>query len=260
MITGAESGKGRQRYGARKPSLRIGCCVSGLAHLCCVLVLGSLHSRLLSAGEARLDDDFAESEMLAVDLATEIGPAAPPELGADLGIRPVSRPDAPVRKTRQRRQPDATGAPTVLTTSAPMPAAGLDDDFDEFARTSTADVLDELDEALEEEPAAPVPAPEVAPPKIPQVSAGLARSLRVYDYFPSMPEPARLAGLAQAVLVQICVSGSGGVSEITMDHRAAASLEEALRSAIRTWRYRPLMVQGSATPFCHALEIRYVTN
>lgn len=270
MTSGEDCGQGRPMKGARTRSLSVGCGVSALGHLCCVVVLASFSSRLLPPDMTRLDDD--SSDLLTVDLASEIGPALPPVSAALMRRVPWASPTA--AQPRQRRpsvapvvKPLAQAVPDgALSGNTLVAGAAFEDAVDVLGASSTADVLDDLDDEAESVPAVvtvepPPAASEGNPPgKIPHVSALVARALRVYDYFPNLPEPARLAGLAQTVQAEICVSGSGGVSEITMDHRAAASLEEALRSAIRTWRYRPLLVQGAATPFCHALEVRYLSN
>jgi outer membrane biosynthesis protein TonB len=103
--------------------------------------------------------------------------------------------------------------------------------------------------------------PLASPPSpVFHVSAGLAQALRVYDVFPSMPDAMRAAGIAAAVSVEICVTDSGNVSEVTLDTATAPALRDVLRSAIRTWRYRPLVLAGSATPFCHDMQVRYSVN
>jgi hypothetical protein len=106
------------------------------------------------------------------------------------------------------------------------------------------------------------PAPEPAAPTraVFHVSAGVAQSLRVYDVYPSMPDAMRAAGIAAAVDVQICVANNGAVSGVTMSTEAAPALRDVLSSAIRTWRYRPLVLAGNATPFCHDMQLRYSVN
>jgi hypothetical protein len=83
----------------------------------------------------------------------------------------------------------------------------------------------------------------------------VARQLRVYDAFPSMPGQPGAA--RYAALVTICVSERGQVTEANIDPGVPAPYARALREAILTWRYRPLAVAGMSRPFCHLLRVVY---
>jgi outer membrane biosynthesis protein TonB len=222
-------------------------------HVCVVFALAWLHSPRVPLYAAVADDEVVESS-IAVDLDAELGPAVAPT-----PPRPVlARPRPPTAKERVAR--DASAVVDRRQPASSQPSDPLDD-FEAWYAQGAADVLEALDD---DEPAptrpAPVPPDKATPLKLPHVSAGLARALRFYDDFPSLPELARAAGPRQVVDIEICVTDGGVVSEITMDHRAAAALEDALRTAIRTWRYRPLVIGGTARPFCHELEIRYTSS
>jgi hypothetical protein len=120
-----------------------------------------------------------------------------------------------------------------------------------------------------------LPAPETPPPTAgsapapasgvrslgarPVLSPATARALRVYDVYPAPPEPLR-AGVVHVLLADICVSDRGLVSDVSMAPGGAAALESALRAAIRTWRYRPLLLDGVPTPFCHPMRFIYRQN
>lgn len=127
---------------------------------------------------------------------------------------------------------------------------------------------DEDIDANQEEPVEePAPPPLVAEPPAPAAQIrqlllpAAARALRVYDVFPSMPSPRReLASVEQARTVEVCVSDRGAVSDAVIDGRRQDAFDRTLRAAILTWRYRPLTVNGRATPFCHLMRVSYRVN
>jgi hypothetical protein len=107
--------------------------------------------------------------------------------------------------------------------------------------------------------AAPTPTPAsgrrmVATPTI--LSPAAARALRTYDVYPAPKEPLP-TGVPQVLAADICVSDRGVVSDVSVAPSGLASLETALRAAIWTWRYRPLLLDGLPTPFCHPMRFIY---
>jgi hypothetical protein len=94
----------------------------------------------------------------------------------------------------------------------------------------------------------------------PVLSAAAAKALRIHDVYPVPPEPLRPPGVAHVVVADICVSARGLVSDVSVASGGAAALEGALRTAIRTWRYRPLLLEGTPTPFCHAMRFIYTDD
>jgi hypothetical protein len=99
-------------------------------------------------------------------------------------------------------------------------------------------------------------APSTQPAQPVQLPSGTARSLRVYDTFPRLPELLRRQQRTESIDVNICVSERGSVSTVRLEG-ASPSFEGTLREAIFKWRYRPLIQQGTATPFCHPLRLAY---
>jgi TonB family protein len=97
------------------------------------------------------------------------------------------------------------------------------------------------------------------PTPVKHVAANVAQALRIYDPYPDLPDALRADG-NHTVLVEICVSAQGEVRDVTMDHRSAAAFERILETAIRNWRYQPLIEGGAAQPFCHDMEIAYSTR
>jgi hypothetical protein len=83
----------------------------------------------------------------------------------------------------------------------------------------------------------------------------IARALRIYDTFPSFG-----SRTGADVDVRVCVSAQGAVSDASVDDRQSGAFSDTLRAAILSWRYRPLMVNGLPTPFCHLMHISYRTS
>jgi hypothetical protein len=94
-----------------------------------------------------------------------------------------------------------------------------------------------------------------ASPAEPAVEPEVARALRVYDAFPSLPDQAVRA--RPDLDVKVCVSTQGAVSDAVIVHGPPDSSSETLRAAILRWRYRPFAPDGTPTPFCHLMRISY---
>jgi hypothetical protein len=114
-------------------------------------------------------------------------------------------------------------------------------------------------------PAAPATSPpiEIAGPVAasgaePAVEPEVARALRVYDAFPSLPDQAVRA--RPDLDVRVCVSTQGAVSDAVIVRGPADPSNETLRAAILRWRYRPFAPDGTPTPFCHLMRISYRVN
>ncbi len=101
-------------------------------------------------------------------------------------------------------------------------------------------------------------APASVPPPPKWIDADLAKELRTHDPLPRLPPAMRAASVNYVVLFEICVSREGTVTDVTVPGARNDPLVDALRATVRTWRYRPLVVNGSAVPFCHLTRIRYV--
>jgi hypothetical protein len=91
----------------------------------------------------------------------------------------------------------------------------------------------------------------------PYVSLREATSLRQYDFFPRLPAGAWGAAGPYVVAAEICVSAEGTVSEATLMTAASPQLDPVVLDAIRTWRYRPRLIDGAPGPFCHRVTIKY---
>jgi TonB family protein len=59
------------------------------------------------------------------------------------------------------------------------------------------------------------------------------------------------------VVVELCVSEQGRVSEAELLSRASDRLDPVVLAAVRGWRYRPHLESGIPRPFCHGVVIKY---
>lgn len=101
------------------------------------------------------------------------------------------------------------------------------------------------------------PSEAVEQRQVPYVSLQEATDLRQYDFFPRLPAAAWRSPWPYRVMLDVCVSASGSVSHAAFTRRASPALDPVVLSAVRTWRYRPRLVDGRATPFCHSVAIEY---
>jgi outer membrane biosynthesis protein TonB len=92
-----------------------------------------------------------------------------------------------------------------------------------------------------------------------EVPPSEARYLRTYESFPSLPRSLWVSGRSYAVLAQVCVAIDGGVSGVSIRNGAAPELDRAITATVRSWRYRPRVVEGAARPFCHLMRFVYTT-
>ncbi len=91
-----------------------------------------------------------------------------------------------------------------------------------------------------------------------ELSAGAAAYLRTYETFPSLPDGSWSWTRRTYVFhLQVCVTESGQVDDVVMQRGTRPDLDAHLSRAVRTWRYRPWIVSGSARPFCHPMRITY---
>jgi hypothetical protein len=89
------------------------------------------------------------------------------------------------------------------------------------------------------------------------LTASEARYLRIHDVFPDLPSSLRQGRAAYLVQARICVDPDGEVATVRIEHGAEPTLDGAIVAAVRTWRYRPLVLAGIARPFCHLMLFNY---
>jgi protein TonB len=103
---------------------------------------------------------------------------------------------------------------------------------------------------------------EVAPVLLPPSVGTSQRLTDITDpaFRPALPPGLNRAGMAVRSLLRICVSIEGTVTDVKFIRSGDPAVDRGWEATIRRWRYRPFMVQGRPTPFCHPLmlEVRAV--
>ena len=77
---------------------------------------------------------------------------------------------------------------------------------------------------------------------------------------PDFPALLRRSGRFYVVLAKICVSRTGSVDSVTILQGADTLLDGNVVSAVKKWRYRPLMADSNAVPFCYFGRFEFKAN
>jgi hypothetical protein len=95
------------------------------------------------------------------------------------------------------------------------------------------------------------PAPR-ALPAVAELSSRQGSYLRISDSFPEN-------GLGRhfTVVMRVCVAATGAVDSVTVQESGGPDADRMLARDLRSWRYRPLMMEGIPTPFCHCIRMDY---
>jgi len=93
------------------------------------------------------------------------------------------------------------------------------------------------------------PAPPGGAPKMLAPQMGALQKSGGAD--PDFPPVLRRPGRSYLVMAKICVSRAGAVDSVTILQGADAQLDRNVVSAVKTWRYRPLLANDTAVPFCY---------
>jgi protein TonB len=106
-------------------------------------------------------------------------------------------------------------------------------------------------------PPPPPPPPKPTGPKI--VSARIGRGQLLIDpnaerYRVKLPLALARTGETYTAMLRLCVSAEGRVTSVQVLKGAGAALDGQFPSVMGRWRYRPLIADGVATPFCYVLR------
>ncbi|MFZ5896655.1 MAG: energy transducer TonB [Myxococcota bacterium] len=113
-------------------------------------------------------------------------------------------------------------------------------------------------------PAPPPPPKEDAPPKF--VPPNVAAQQLLTDprtnpaYRVIMPAAFSSAGMRLWAMVKICVSKAGSVADVKLIKGMDPAVDPLLLSKIRTWRYRPMSIDGQPIAFCYNLRYEHATQ
>jgi len=114
-------------------------------------------------------------------------------------------------------------------------------------KVSIADSLDQLPPPLPPPPPPP-PAPGAAAtqgdqPRIVNISAGVAAGMLIAKTNPVYPVDAKKAGVSGTVVLEAIISEYGEVRALKVIS-GPAQLQQAALDAVKTWRYRPYLLNG----------------
>ncbi len=79
----------------------------------------------------------------------------------------------------------------------------------------------------------------------------MAAQQRISGAEPDFPAHLRRAGANYLVMVKIVVGVSGAVESVTLQKRADPTLDGIVVATVKTWRFRPLMANGTPVPFSY---------
>jgi len=96
-----------------------------------------------------------------------------------------------------------------------------------------------------------------SPQGVPYAPLKESTDLRTYDVFPPLPASQWTSDRPYVVVLDVCVSGDGQVSDVALVKPASRIFDPVVLDAVRTWRYKPRLVDGEARAFCHVVAIKY---
>ncbi len=111
-------------------------------------------------------------------------------------------------------------------------------------------------------PPPPAPVAPPAPPKFVSPAIGSQQLLinpRVPPYRVVLPPAFAQTGMRLWAMLQICVAPTGNVSSVSLIKGMDPKVDPLLQSKVRTWRYKPMTVDGAPVPFCYRLRYEHQT-
>jgi len=101
-------------------------------------------------------------------------------------------------------------------------------------------------------------APQAAAPKMLAPQMGALQKQSGDD--PDFPAMLRRSGMVYVVLTKICVSRLGTVDSVSILKGTDPTLDKNVVSAVKGWRYRPLLADNNAVPFCYFGRFEFKSN
>lgn len=162
-------------------------------------------------------------------------------------------PSATPQPVRRRTLAQPLDVPDQIS-EAPVPAAVISDtasdgvDPSVGSLTASAPVIPVAPPAPPPRPVAhgPIQLPENAQPPEPLAS----------NASPAYPEAARASGVSATVIAKIVVLENGSVGDIEI-MRGHPAFDDEVRRVLRTWRFRPALVEGRATAVYRIIRIPF---
>jgi protein TonB len=108
----------------------------------------------------------------------------------------------------------------------------------------------------------PPPKPEDAAPKfLPPNIAGqqlLTDPRKDPRYRVALPPALGSAGMRLWAMLKVCVSEEGDVSDVKIIKSMDATADSLLQAKIKTWRYKPINIDGHAVRFCYNFRYEHL--
>ena len=142
------------------------------------------------------------------------------------------------------------------SSDASAPPAGHPQNSAETAPQAKRDAVSAPTHPLAEKP---VLSHETLPNQPTAVDPAIASTMKLSGAPPVYPAVAKAAGLQGTVVVALTVAPDGSVSDA---HAISgpALLQAAAITAVRSWRYRPFLVFGKASPFETQVSINFTIS
>ena len=100
------------------------------------------------------------------------------------------------------------------------------------------------------------PAVKVAPPKKVNISAGVEEGLLIQKTQPVYPPIAKAARVQGTVVLQATISKQGTIKDLKVVS-GPAMLQQSAMEAVRTWRYRPYLLNGEPVEVETTINVIY---
>ena len=105
----------------------------------------------------------------------------------------------------------------------------------------------------------PPPPPPLAPPKPVRVGGHIIAPRMIHRVAPEYPRVARDGRVQGVVILEATVSAQGHVQSVRV-LRANPLLQDAAVRAVKKWRYDPLLLNGTPTPFVLTVTVSFSLN
>lgn len=112
------------------------------------------------------------------------------------------------------------------------------------------------------QPAAPPPPAPPAPPKFVSPSIGKGQMLvdpSVPPYRFVLPPAFASPGKQLWAMLQICIAVNGNVASVSIVKSMDPKVDGLLQSKARTWRHKPMNIDGKPIPYCYRLRYNHQT-
>jgi TonB family protein len=97
-----------------------------------------------------------------------------------------------------------------------------------------------------------------APKMLPPQMGALQKASGEDPDFPAVLR--QRAGMLYVVLAKICVARTGTVDSVSILKGADSMLDRNVVTTVKGWRYRPLMADNNAVPFCYFGRFEFKSN